>query len=153
MKHATKQMEILSDIRTLLHKKEEHLKRQNEKFLYETAVSSMSLSELHVIECIGKNGLMNVTAITTEMGMTKGAISKICTKLFQKQFVEKMQMLDNQKEIFFRLTESGNEIYIAHEKLHKKAEEKWLLLLDGYTKKEQDFIQRFIKDVSDHLEI
>ena len=54
MKHATKQMEILSDIRTLLHKKEEHLKRQNEKFLRETGVSSMSLSELHVIECIGK---------------------------------------------------------------------------------------------------
>ena len=66
---------------------------------------------------------MNVTAITTEMGMTKGAISKICTKLFQKQFVEKMQMLDNQKEIFFRLTESGNEIYKAHDKLHKQAEE------------------------------
>ncbi len=54
LKHTTKQMEILSDIRTLLHKKEEHLKRQNEKFLRETGVSSMSLSELHVIECIGK---------------------------------------------------------------------------------------------------
>ncbi len=86
-----------------LHKKEEHLKRQNEKFLRETGVSSMSLSELHVIECIGKNGLMNVTAITTEMGMTKGAISKICTKLFQKQFVEKMQMLDNQKRNLLQL--------------------------------------------------
>ncbi|MES5868200.1 MarR family transcriptional regulator [Bacillus cereus group sp. RP32] len=153
MDYATKQMEILSDIRTLLHKKEEHLKGQNEKFLRETGISGMSLSELHVIECIGKNALMNVTAITTEMGMTKGAISKICTKLFQKQFVEKMQMLDNQKEIFFRLTESGNEIYKAHDKLHKQAEEKWLLLLDGYTKEEQDFIQRFIKDVSGHLEI
>ena len=41
---------------------------------------------------------MNVTAITIEMGMTKGAISKVCTKLFQKKFVEKMQMLDNQKK-------------------------------------------------------
>lgn len=40
-----------------------------------------------------------------------------------------------------------------HEKLHKQAEEKWLLLLDRYTKEEQDFIQRFVKDVSDHLEI
>ncbi len=129
------------------------MKENNEKFLRETGVSGMSLSELHVIECIGQNGLMNVTAITTEMGMTKGAISKICTKLFQKQFVEKMQMVDNQKEIFFRLTERGNEIYKAHEKLHKQAEEKWLLLLDGYTKEEQDFIQRFIKDVSDRLEI
>ena len=54
-------------------------------------------------------------------------------------------MLDNQKEIFFSLTESGNEIYKAHEKLHKQAEEKWLLLLDGYTKEEQDFYSKVYK--------
>ncbi|KFM99238.1 MarR family transcriptional regulator [Bacillus clarus] len=152
MGRTVKQIEILSDIRTLFHKKEEHMKENDEKFLRETGVSGMSLSELHVIECIGKNGLMNVTAITTEMGMTKGAISKICTKLFQKQFVEKMKMLDNQKEIFFLLTEKGNEVYIAHEELHKQAEEKWLLLLDKYTKEELAFIQRFVKDVSSHME-
>ncbi|WP_407639464.1 MarR family transcriptional regulator [Bacillus gaemokensis] len=148
----SQQMEILSDIRTLFHKKEEHMKENDEKFLHETGISGMSLSELHVIECIGKKGLMNVTAITEEMGMTKGAISKICTKLFTKRFVEKMKMIDNQKEIFFRLTEKGNEMYIAHEELHAEAEEKWLLLLDQYTKEELVFIQRFVKDVSSHME-
>ena len=77
-------MEILSDIRTLLHKREEHLKGQNEKFLRETGVSGMSLSELHVI-VYRKNGLMNVTAITIEMGMTKGAISKSLYKVVPKE--------------------------------------------------------------------
>jgi len=147
-----RQIEILSDIRTLFHKQEEHMKGNDERFLRETGVSSMSLSELHVIQCIGKKGLMNVTAITEEMGMTKGAISKICTKLFNKQFVEKMRMLDNQKEIFFRLTDNGNEIYMAHEKLHQQAEEKWLLLLNQYTEEELSLIQRFVKDVGSHLE-
>ncbi|SCN31449.1 Transcriptional regulator, MarR family [Bacillus cytotoxicus] len=112
----------------------------------------MSLSELHVIECIGNKGLINVTAITEEMGMTKGAISKICTKLFNKKYVEKMKMLDNQKEIFFCLTESGNEIYRAHEKLHQQVEEKWLFLLNQYTEEELLFIQRFVRDVGAHLE-
>jgi len=147
-----RQIEILSDIRTLFHKQEEHMKGNDERFLRETGVSGMSLSELHVIQCIGKKGLMNVTAITEEMGMTKGAISKICTKLFNKQFVEKMRMLDNQKEIFFRLTDNGNEIYMAHEKLHQQAEEKWLLLLNQYTEEELSLIQRFVKDVGAHLE-
>jgi len=147
-----RQIEILSDIRTLFHKQEEHMKGNDERFLRETGVSGMSLSELHVIQCIGKKGLMNVTAITEEMGMTKGAISKICTKLFNKQFVEKMRMLDNQKEIFFRLTDNGNEIYMAHEKLHQQAEEKWLLLLNQYTEEELSLIQRFVKDVGSHLE-
>lgn len=83
MDYTTKQMEILSDIRTLLHKKEEHLKGQNEKFLRETGISGMSLSELHVIECIGKSSLMNVTAITTEMGMTKGQSLKFVQSCFK----------------------------------------------------------------------
>ncbi|PDY46333.1 MarR family transcriptional regulator [Bacillus pseudomycoides] len=152
MDRTVRQIEILSDIRTLFHKQEEHMKGNDERFLRETGVSSMSLSELHVIQCIGKKGLMNVTAITEEMGMTKGAISKICTKLFNKQFVEKMRMLDNQKEIFFRLTDNGNEIYMAHEKLHQQAEEKWLLLLNQYTEEELSLIQRFVKDVGAHLE-
>ncbi|AIK37708.1 MarR family transcriptional regulator [Bacillus pseudomycoides] len=152
MDRTVRQIEILSDIRTLFHKQEEHMKGNDERFLRETGVSGMSLSELHVIQCIGKKGLMNVTAITEEMGMTKGAISKICTKLFNKQFVEKMKMLDNQKEIFFRLTDNGNEIYMAHEKLHQQAEEKWLLLLNQYTEEELSLIQRFVKDVGAHLE-
>ncbi|CAI8888349.1 MULTISPECIES: MarR family transcriptional regulator [Bacillus] len=152
MDRTVRQIEILSDIRTLFHKQEEHMKGNDERFLRETGVSGMSLSELHVIQCIGKKGLMNVTAITEEMGMTKGAISKICTKLFNKQFVEKMRMLDNQKEIFFRLTDNGNEIYMAHEKLHQQAEEKWLLLLNQYTEEELSLIQRFVKDVGSHLE-
>jgi len=147
-----RQIEILSDIRTLVHKKEEHMRENDERFLRETGVSGMSLSELHVIQCIGTKALMNVTAITEDMGMTKGAISKICTKLFNKQFVEKMKMLDNQKEIFFRLTDKGNEIYIAHETLHQQAEEKLLLLLNQYTEAELSLIQRFVKDVGAHLE-
>ncbi|EMA6344202.1 MarR family transcriptional regulator [Bacillus cytotoxicus] len=152
MDRAAKQREILSDIRTLFHKKEEHMKENHTRFLQETGVGEMSLSELHVIECIGKKGLMNVTAITEEMGMTKGAISKICTKLFNKQYVEKMKMLENQKELFFRLTESGKEIYRAHEKLHQQAEEKWLFLLNQYTEEELSFIQRFVRDVGTQLE-
>ncbi|PFE06483.1 MarR family transcriptional regulator [Bacillus cereus] len=152
MDRTLRQIEILSDIRTLVHKKEEHMRENDERFLRETGVSGMSLSELHVIQCIGTKALMNVTAITEDMGMTKGAISKICTKLFNKQFVEKMKMLDNQKEIFFRLTDKGNEIYIAHETLHQQAEEKLLLLLNQYTEAELSLIQRFVKDVGAHLE-
>ncbi|MGI2734039.1 MarR family transcriptional regulator [Bacillus cytotoxicus] len=152
MDRAEKQREILSDIRTLFHKKEEYMKDNHARFLQEAGVGEMSLSELHVIECIGNKGLINVTAITEEMGMTKGAISKICTKLFNKKYVEKMKMLDNQKEIFFCLTESGNEIYRAHEKLHQQVEEKWLFLLNQYTEEELLFIQRFVRDVGAHLE-
>ncbi|MGG2016642.1 MarR family transcriptional regulator [Bacillus sp. S10(2024)] len=138
-------------MQALIHKKEEYMKEGYEQFLNEIEISDISLSELHVIACIGQQGLMNVTTITESMGMTKGAISKICTKLFNKNFVEKMKMLNNQKEIFFRLTDKGREIYHAHETLHNQAEEAWLSLLDKYTKEELVVIQQFIADVTMHL--
>ncbi|MDP7981091.1 MarR family transcriptional regulator [Bacillus sp. WLY-B-L8] len=138
-------------MQALIHKKEEYMKEVHEQFLSEIGISDISLSELHVIACIGQQGLMNVTAITERMGMTKGAISKICTKLFNKNFVEKMKMLNNQKEIFFRLTDKGREIYHAHETLHNKAEEAWLSFLDKYTKEELVVIQQFIADVTEHI--
>lgn len=145
------QKQILVDMQALIHKKEEYMKEVHEQFLGEMGINDISLSELHVIACIGEQGLMNVTAITESMGMTKGAISKICTKLFNKNFVEKMKMLNNQKEIFFRLTDKGREIYTAHETLHNQAEEEWLLFLDKYTKEELEVIQQFIADVTMHI--
>lgn len=151
LNRTAEQKQILVDIQALIHKKEEYKKEVQEQFLGEMGINDISLSELHVIACIGQQGLMNVTAITESMGMTKGAISKICTKLFNKNFVEKMKMLNNQKEIFFRLTDKGREIYYAHETLHNEAEEEWLSLLDKYTKEELEVIHQFIADVTMHI--
>lgn len=46
----------------------------NHKDLYDMG---LMLSEIHVIDCIGKNQLINATFISKELNMTKGAISKI----------------------------------------------------------------------------
>ncbi|AOM42108.1 MarR family transcriptional regulator [Xenorhabdus hominickii] len=141
------QHEILSAVNQLIHIRDNVRQGHDEETLREYGISDYSLSELHVIQCIGNSGLLNITAISQAMKMTKGAISKICTKLLQRSIVEKLKMVDNQKETYFRLSDEGKWAFAAHEKLHQRAEAKWLQLLENYSAEELMTIERFLMDV------
>ncbi|BET95405.1 MarR family transcriptional regulator [Xenorhabdus taiwanensis] len=143
------QREILAAVNHLIHLKDSIKRGHNEETLREYGLSGYSLSELHVIQCIGESVLLNITNISQALGMTKGAISKICAKLLRRSIVEKLKMVDNQKETYFSLTDEGKQIFSAHEKLHRQIEAKWLLILENYSPEELLIIRRFIADISD----
>ncbi|CAM3787358.1 MarR family transcriptional regulator [Xenorhabdus thuongxuanensis] len=145
------QREILAVVNHLIHLRDGTKGRSNEKTLSEYGLSGYSLSELHVIQCIGKSVLLNITSISQALGMTKGAISKICAKLLQRSIVEKLKMVDNQKETYFSLTDEGKQIFATHEKLHQQAEARWLQILENYSPEELITIKRFIADIVDHI--
>ncbi|WP_340617308.1 MarR family transcriptional regulator [Xenorhabdus entomophaga] len=141
------QREILAAVNHLIHLRDNIKQRHDEKTLREYGISDYSLSELHVIQCIGESGLLNITAISQTVKMTKGAISKVCAKLLQRSLVEKLKMVDNQKETYFRLTGEGRRLFDLHEKLHQQAEARWLQKLESYSAEELRIIKRFVMDV------
>ncbi|MDX8001082.1 MarR family transcriptional regulator [Xenorhabdus sp. Reich] len=141
------QREILAAINHLIHLRASVKQGYDEETLRKYGISDYSLSELHVIQCIGASGLLNITAISQAMKMTKGAISKICAKLLQRSILEKLKMVDNQKEIYFSLTVEGKQIFAVHEKLHQQAEKRWMKILENYSEEELVAIQRFVVDV------
>ncbi|OTA17460.1 MarR family transcriptional regulator [Xenorhabdus vietnamensis] len=141
------QREILTAVNQLIHLRDSTKRGNNEETLREYGLTGYSLSELHVIQSIGVSGLLNITSISQAVGMTKGAISKICAKLLQRSIVEKLKMVDNQKETYFSLTNDGKQIFVAHEKLHQQAEDRWLQILENYSSEELMIIQRFIVDI------
>ncbi|MDC9598456.1 MarR family transcriptional regulator [Xenorhabdus anantnagensis] len=145
------QREILTAVNHLIHLRGSTKRGHHEEALREYGLSDYSLSELHVIQSIGVSGLLNITSISQAMGMTKGAISKICAKLLQRSIVEKLKMADNQKETYFSLTDDGKRIFAAHEKLHQQAEARWLKLLENYSAEELMTIKRFIVDIADMM--
>lgn len=75
-------------------------------------------SELNCIDSIGRMKRPNVSAIAERMNMTRSAVSKIVRKLMGKGAVVSYQMPDNQKEIYYRLTSYGREIYKQHHIRH-----------------------------------
>lgn len=115
-------------------------------------MDSLSITELHVISEIGSNARVNVTTIAQKIGVTKSAISKITVKLLKKGLLERYQLEDNQKEVFFRLTKVGELVNSIHDSFHAKLENDMIRFLDRYSKEELAFVSRFIGEATEQLQ-
>lgn len=114
----------------------------------EEVFAGISLAEAHCIDKIGSIECANVTKVAAQMGMTRGAISKISKKLLNKNLIESYQKPENNKEIYFCLTEQGKKVYIEHKKCHNQAQEDKLAILSMYSEAEQLIILRFLNDIN-----
>ncbi|AQR94861.1 MarR family transcriptional regulator [Clostridium saccharoperbutylacetonicum] len=118
----------------------------------EDSLKGYKSSEVHYIECIGKNVEPNVTKLAESLYMTRGAISKMTKKLIEKGIVESYQKPDNKKEIYFKLTEQGQKIYKIHDKLHKEFQERDKVVFEKVTEEQFDSMLTFINKYSEHLD-
>ncbi len=139
--------DLLKGLSDFLHLKDEQADSVHKKVLKENGLDNYSLTELHVIHCIGEESMRNLTTISEYMSMTRGAVSKICSRLQKKGAIEKIKLADNQKEIFFILTTEGERLFHAHEMLHQQSQAKWSALFDQYDQSEKQAISRFFVDV------
>lgn len=118
----------------------------------EEGLKGFKSSEVHCIEYIENNADSNVTQLAEAFYVTRGAISRMTKKLIQKGLVESYQKSENKKEIYFRLTEEGKEIYKIHEDLHKEFQERDKAVFEQVTEEEFDSIIRFVEKYSRHLD-
>lgn len=114
----------------------------------EDLFEEINLAEVHCIDWIGTIDHANVTKIANEMGMTRGAISKICKKLLHKGMIESYQEPGNNKEIYFRLTDRGAPLFAEHRKCHLRSRQEKLSLLASYRDDEQAVILQFLNDIN-----
>ncbi|CEN78302.1 MarR family transcriptional regulator [Paraclostridium sordellii] len=121
------------------------------KFKMEESLKEYKSSEVHCIEYIGRNVDTNVTKLAEYFYMTRGAMSKLTKKLMKKGVIESYQKPDNKKEIYFRLTEQGKEVYKTHEKLHKEFQERDKAIFEQVSEEQFDSMLNFIEKYSSHL--
>ena len=138
---------LLKEIASMLQRQE-----MLTKLTESVCLEEYSYSETHCIDYIGKTELPNVTKIADNMQMTRGAISKMTKKLLAKGLIEKYTLESNKKEIYFRLTESGTELYKEHEKRHKLWEQRDSKFLERYSPEEMQIITKFMKEFNLYLE-
>ncbi|CEN93507.1 MarR family transcriptional regulator [Paraclostridium sordellii] len=122
------------------------------KFKMEESLKEYKSSEVHCIEYIGSNVDTNVTKLSEYFYMTRGAMSKLTKKLIKKGVIESYQKPDNKKEIYFRLTEQGKEVYKIHEKLHKEFQDRDKAIFEQVTEEQFDSMLNFIEKYSSHLD-
>lgn len=113
-------------------------------------------SELHIIAAIGDLENPNVTAIAEHMGMTKGGISKNIKKLIDAGLVSTYQAENNNRKIFYNLTDTGRKIYDKHEIAHKNWTQRdnafFLQFSDDEINNVADFLCKFIAHLNEEIE-
>ncbi|AJD27733.1 winged helix DNA-binding domain protein [Clostridium botulinum] len=122
------------------------------KIAFRGEYEKYGVSEIHCIDFIGKIENPNVTKISENMNMTRGAISKICKKLLNSKLIDKYKKPDNDKEIYFKLTKSGEELYKRHEIKHKKWEERNNNFFKNVDREEQEIVASFLKKFNNFLD-
>jgi DNA-binding MarR family transcriptional regulator len=136
----------------LIHQMESHEARRNETVLAFFGEElqgnqSMTLTGIHVLSCIGEHEPINQTGIAEKVEVSKGNLSKICTKLEKNGLVRKTQLNDNRKELFYRLTPKGKRMFDLHEIGHRMVQDHFLDFLDRYSESELATAKRFLMDV------
>ncbi|WP_430534841.1 MarR family transcriptional regulator [Listeria rocourtiae] len=142
-----KEEAIMSGVRDVLNK----IAALNKPKM-ETSLAGYKSSEVHCVEYIGKNNDPNVTKLAASFYMTRGAISKLTKKLIEKNLIESYQKADNKKEIYFRLTSKGKEVFDIHETLHQEFQARDKAIFDQVTEEQFDGVLCFLEKYSQHLD-
>lgn len=114
-------------------------------------LDGLSYSEMHTIAAIGDLEAPNVTKISKQLNMTRGAISKIIKRLIKEQLVEAYTREENRKEIYYRLSDKGQFFYLDHQKRHQMWEERDQTFLNRFSEEELGRIETFMGAFNEYL--
>lgn len=147
---------IICEMDTLFAKAEERKNLVNEKILNQIIkkncnLNDISITEFHVISCIGNEEEVNGIKISQRIGMTRGGISKVVSSLIKKELITSYKDGVNKKKIFYKLTPLGEMINKIHNDKHEERNRKFINKINKYTKQEKDTILRFINDIQKFL--
>lgn len=105
-------------------------------------------AEIHTIDAIGKNTGTNVTQLAEKLGVTKGAVSQMISRLHGKGLVNKLKDSENEKEVVLMLTKQGKKAFDGHLKFHLNMYNDFTALLNEF--RTEEFMH--FKNVFDRLE-
>jgi DNA-binding MarR family transcriptional regulator len=105
-----------------------------------------TLMTLRVLNVIGQSEPVNGINISKQSHIPKGSVSKITRRLIAKKLIIRESLPNNKKEILFRTTPLGKEIFLAHQAFDQKMEKGFKKFLKKYTSEELHFIIRVLQD-------
>lgn len=104
---------------------------------------------LHVVDAIGEAEPVNGITISKRFGIPRGSVSKITRRLTEQGVVQAESLPDNKKEVLFRLTSSGTQIYLLHQKLHAHMDRNIREFLGRFDLEQMRFLERCMKETAE----
>ena len=104
---------------------------------------------LRVLDAVGELEPVNGITIARHFRIPKGTVSKTTRRLFAQKLITKEALPNNKKEILFRLTPLGRELFQAHRAFDQQMERGFVHFLHRYNRAELDFLVRVLQDVTE----
>ena len=119
-------------------------------------LKNFTVNEMHCIDCIGKTENPNVTKLAKALNMTRGGISRLIKKLLNKGAVKIYTNKSNKKEIYYYLTPTGEEVFVAHERLHRMCHKQDANFLKQFSQEELahgiNFMRKYIAHTKQQIQ-
>jgi DNA-binding MarR family transcriptional regulator len=131
--------EALNDI---LVKAYHSILRLEEESLKAISDTSLSINEMHLIECVGKGKEegANISKIASELCITRPSATIAVNKLEKKGYVKKIDSQDDGRVVYVVLTDKGREIDELHKQYHRD-------MVDEVSKELSESERKYIIDV------
>lgn len=105
-----------------------------------------------MIQAIAKYPEANITELSIRLGITKGAVSQLISKLKKKKLVFKCRKEDNYKEVLIKLTDEGRHVYLNHEEYHKKRFEELVEYFNDFSNEQIELIENVFKKIESFID-
>ena len=104
---------------------------------------------LRVLDAVGKLEPVNGITISKQFRIPKGSVSKATRRLIAKKLIKTKSLPNNKKEILYRTTLLGKELFHAHRAFDEQMEKSFVQFLQKYDENELRFLVRVLHDVTE----
>jgi DNA-binding MarR family transcriptional regulator len=109
-------------------------------------------AEAHLVESIHNHPDANANELARILGFTKSNISLRTAKLVEKGLVERYNRDHNRKEIFYRVTAKGQQLYDAHARFHADMSRPIYQKFLSFSSEQKEFLCRFLNEYAEYLD-
>ena len=81
--------------------------------------TNLSITEIHTIDAIGKEGNRTMGEIAHDLRITVGTLTTAINRLIKKGYVERKRIEEDRRVVLVNLTEKGEEVFNIHSIFHK----------------------------------
>ena len=115
----------------------------------ELLLHDLTITSARVLDQIGAGEPVNGITIARQSGVPRGTVSKTARRLIAQRLVETERLPDNRKEVLFRLTPLGRQVFEIHRAFDLAMAAGFAQFLRRYDAEELSFLIRLLNDLLD----
>ena len=123
--------------------------KQSQNPLVVELLQDASITTIRVLDAIGRLEPVNGITISEQFRIPKGTVSKVTRRLLAKNLISTESLPNNKKEILFRLTPLGKELFQVHRAFDEQMERGFMQFLRRYNADELHLLIRVLHDATE----